>query len=590
MNLEPKDVKQLNDKKLKPGVYQGARPVGPMPVFNHEYTVVVPKHAKRLDPKIQRKMRTVNGQRVLVSGAYNRDGKLKSALGDRSDVGALRKRVDKLKMVSSSGSTQAARDAAKISKDFKTRKYPGVIRNMLGKGKNSNSYARSQTEKLTKKKMKEGFDRTPGGKLRVDLSAKESDRVMRIKRDRLAKAKDAVAIGSSAAMGVGSVMAGRAALKAAGDFKKTSAAVRKTIEEGGDAARAVGKSAKTFDGRQVVGEVSKRAKKHVKKAFPTVTKVARAMTKRRRVRLFDAYEFAGRDQLKDSASNQYAKPLRVASGLQKAYKSSDVNKAVVDVPVAHAQVVRAAYNKGKKIERVAGRGGRLARDVGDVVARKERRKDAAGRKKKREWEKGYFKKAVGSAVAGAGLLGYTAAMRKNPNLASRNKMVNKGMKKVLGKNHGRKMRDVHQGVESTIKRKVNKYVPDTFADLSARKMQDTRLQDTRDLGCVIDVHLVEFDVIAKEAGWDVRDPRGRSARVFAPGSKKRVRREKKWHEKTENERKLWKAGMVGALVVGGAAGARMARRSQRIKGGSTVTKGGGSKVVRPSRWNKQKQA
>lgn len=164
-------------KKLKPGVYHGARPVRSMPIFNHEYTVVVPKHAKRLDPKLQRKMRTVNGQRMLVSGAYKTKGSLKGKLADVVDVAAARKGVSKLKLVSTSGSTQAARSAAKDSKNFKGGKYPGLIRNIIGRGKNSNSYARSQIEKLTKKKMKTGYDRTPGSDLRVAFATQLAAKV-----------------------------------------------------------------------------------------------------------------------------------------------------------------------------------------------------------------------------------------------------------------------------------------------------------------------------------------------------------------------------------------------------------------------------
>ena len=164
-------------KKLKPGVYHGARPVRSMPIFNHEYTVVVPKHAKRLDPKLQRKMRTVNGQRMLVSGAYKTKGSLKGKLADVVDVAAARKGVNKLKLVSTSGSTQAARSAAADSKNFKGGKYPGLIKNIIGRGKNSNSYARSQIEKLTKKKMKTGYDRTPGSDLRVAFATQLTAKV-----------------------------------------------------------------------------------------------------------------------------------------------------------------------------------------------------------------------------------------------------------------------------------------------------------------------------------------------------------------------------------------------------------------------------
>ena len=83
--------------------------------------------------------------------------------------------------------------------------------------------------------------------------------------------------------------------------------------------------------------------------------------------------------------------------------------------------------------------------------------------------------------------------------------------------------------------------------------------------------LIELDAVAEDAGWDVRDPRGRSARVFAPGSRKRVRREKKWHEEVENERKLWKAGVTGAGLAAGAAGLAIGRRMPKPKGAGKIS-------------------
>lgn len=71
----------------------------------------------------------------------------------------------------------------------------------------------------------------------------------------------------------------------------------------------------------------------------------------------------------------------------------------------------------------------------------------------------------------------------------------------------------------------------------------------------------QFDDNAYDAGWDVRDPRGRSARVFAPGARKRDRREKRWHEKAENERKLWKTAVVTAGIAG-LAGGRMIKKGK----------------------------
>jgi len=696
MNLEPKDVKQLKSgvggqktggRKLNPGVYHGARPVKVMPIFNHEYTVVVPKHAKRLDPKIKRKMRTVNGQRVLVSGAYNRDGKLKPKLGDKSDVDALRGSIKKLKKVSSGGSTQAARDAAKNNKNYKTRKYPGLLKNLLGKGVNSNSYARAQTEKLTKKKMKNGFDRTPGSDLRVELSTKEEraaskrrTRVVRVKRDKLAMVKDGVSIGGSAAVGVGSLMGGKAAIDAAKDFKKTSAA-----------ARAAAKNVSKITPASVATEVGKKAKGKVKSAFPMATKIAKALTKKRRFRLFEAHEFVSkRDQFRDRKSNQWADPMKAYTGKQKVYKTGHDGSVInVDGVKWHdAQVAKTAYNKGKKVARNTGRAGRAARDVSDVIRRKPRRKDAAGRNKKREWEKAYAKNAAGAAAGGAAVLGYHTVMKKDPKIRSKRKWLDKGLRKVAGKNYGRRISVVERAAKSGLNRKaaslVRKYLseeldaavelaakfrhdgngamkwkssastvtPDDFLSRSLpfgkngphkpavekyrkairngekvdmpqiwvekqgkgisnhprnyrvtghegrHRMVAARAEGVKKVPVEVfansaprhpqrskamrkalkmvkhfrkqkgfseklDGALTEFDA-ARQAGWDVRDPRGRSARVFAPGSRRRNRREKRWHEKTENERKLWKAGLVAAALVGGGVGAKIVRRGNRL--------------------------
>jgi len=95
--------------------------------------------------------------------------------------------------------------------------------------------------------------------------------------------------------------------------------------------------------------------------------------------------------------------------------------------------------------------------------------------------------------------------------------------------------------------------------------------------------VISFDEVAADAGWDVRDPRGRSARVFAPGSRKRVRREKSWAEEVGNERALWKAGIAGAGLAAGVAGLAVGRHWPKgpIEGGASVKvpvmRGGGLK-------------
>lgn len=51
-----------------------------------------------------------------------------------------------------------------------------------------------------------------------------------------------------------------------------------------------------------------------------------------------------------------------------------------------------------------------------------------------------------------------------------------------------------------------------------------------------------------QGDWDIRDARGRSARVYAPGAGKRERREKRWYERASF---LKKAALAGALVGAG---------------------------------------
>jgi hypothetical protein len=65
-------------------------------------------------------------------------------------------------------------------------------------------------------------------------------------------------------------------------------------------------------------------------------------------------------------------------------------------------------------------------------------------------------------------------------------------------------------------------------------------------------HLKNFDYTDRN-DWDLRDARGKSARVFAPGSKPRDRREKNWNEKTENIRLVRNIAIAGTLAGAGAA-------------------------------------
>jgi hypothetical protein len=173
------------------------------------------------------------------------------------------------------------------------------------------------------------------------------------------------------------------------------------------------------------------------------------------------------------------------------------------------------------------RGGRLTRDVFDEMRGAPRQRDASGRMKKREWEKSWFQNKateVGLTVAGLGGLGAVRYAHNNPDTK-------------IGKAYD----NTKLGLKTT---------KDHLAEIGGAIMK-TATNITRRRFSAKLKKLRELDAYAEDQGWDVRDPRGRSARVFAPGSRRRERRPKEWHEKTENERKLWKAGLLASAVGGG---------------------------------------
>jgi hypothetical protein len=188
------------------------------------------------------------------------------------------------------------------------------------------------------------------------------------------------------------------------------------------------------------------------------------------------------------------------------------------------------------------RGGSLTRDVYDVARGAERRRDASGRLKKREWEKSWFQnKAAEIGLTLAGVGGYAGVRYAHNNPDTKAGVAWKNAKK------------------SYTATKVG------LAEVGAGIMRGLTSATARRFSAKL-TKLRELDAIAAYEGWDVRDPRGRSARVFAPGSRRRERRTKEWHEKTENERKLWKAGLVASAL--GGAGAMLI--GQRILAGKSL--------------------
>lgn len=228
--------------------------------------------------------------------------------------------------------------------------------------------------------------------------------------------------------------------------------------------------------------------------------------------------FGGHSQLRDKG-NRFVDPIDVASGTAEAWHYDDrgVPKQV-DRPVLHGQVLKAAWNKGRQVQQHVQRGTNLVTDAVQA-ARGIPKTDSRGRPVKREWEKAWVRNAVGSALLAGGVLGHAAIMRRNP--AYRARVV---------------------GLVKAGKQQVNKVVPDFFpGHLSSRARE------------------IRFDLTAPN--WDVRDERGRSARVFAPGARPRQRREKDWHERVDNIRLLGLLGAGAGAAAGLGAGALLWRKA-----------------------------
>ena len=206
-----------------------------------------------------------------------------------------------------------------------------------------------------------------------------------------------------------------------------------------------------------------------------------------------------------------------------------VDGAGNSVPVTLPTFVSSAHREARKYARIYGRGSRLAADVADV---------SAGRSstRKREWEKQWFRNAATTGVATAGVLAHGAIYRRG------------GMKKApeVTKKY-RRAADRVAGNIGHVKEQITRSIGRALLEADGRPVLLSRLSAT-----------LEFDAFAEHSGWDVRDPRGRSARVFAPGSRKRMRRPADWHETKDGQRKILGtlaaagtvAGVVGGIAIG----------------------------------------
>jgi hypothetical protein len=243
------------------------------------------------------------------------------------------------------------------------------------------------------------------------------------------------------------------------------------------------------------------------------------------------FHFGGREQMKDIDDNTWANPAAAAMGTQRVYirKDKEGNPVPMDVTLRHAQVGRYVWNQAARAERPMRRGYVLGRDLKDVVAGNPRRTDSRGRPRPREWEKAWFKRTLGIAGVAAAGMGGLAYLKQFPHQGPKVPFTTKRMPS----------RDAVLGQYDKLKDKVNAITPDFFPK--------------RRMGFAARLREILLDFTGGD--WDVRDARGRSARVFAGGGSPRDRRPKYWWEKTRNQR-IMAAVAAPAILAAGFAGGR----------------------------------
>lgn len=305
-------------------------------------------------------------------------------------------------------------------------------------------------------------------------------------------------------------------------------------------------------------KIKKWAKRQMT-TFPTFGKLARAHLQ---ARLWEI-QLGGDQQVVDE-TRRYTNPLLVAAGLRKGYRFvldpntgkplreyfRDVSgrtrwRAKVETVAPHevgAQGVRAAYRIAGKARKGVDRATGLASDLGDVVSGRPRQRDAAGRLKKREWEKTWFKNAAkNTAIAGAVMGGTSWLGSKRPSAMKARRIIGRGVREAIPR--------------------LNKVFPDLVPG---------RMQQQWGFSAKKRVISLDNDEYYDPGEWEIRDARGRSARVFRPGSRRRVRREKRWYERVGNQRAMAGLAVLAGTATGAAGGYQIRGRqlTRRVPPGS----------------------
>ncbi len=213
-------------------------------------------------------------------------------------------------------------------------------------------------------------------------------------------------------------------------------------------------------------------------------------------------------------------------------RKNPVTGRVEAAPITTGAFISAARRKAEEYNRTRKRGMGLVRDVSEV---------SQGKKtKKREWEKSWFQNKLQTAAGAAALLGAGVVYRKGglrsaPNWA----------------------KSFRRGTDATIARAQN-----------LRATAEDRLGKIMGLSARLKNSVRTFDMYQDyygTQGWDLRDARGNSARVFSPTAKKRNRRPAEWYEKKEGERKILGGLALAGTIAGTAGGVLVGRKIWKPK-------------------------
>jgi len=201
-----------------------------------------------------------------------------------------------------------------------------------------------------------------------------------------------------------------------------------------------------------------------------------------------------------------------------------------------------AWRKGQRAATWVGRGGEVAGDLADIVS---------GKKVENPfYKKSWFKRAMQGAAIAAPILASRKLSKWNRQQAEHAAGV-AGVPALEGWRADVLNNARSHLTKSTVGRKIwDQAVERPF--FSAKTKNPVLLH-------AVMQHIVSLDM----GGWDVRDPRGRSARVYAPGARRRDRREKSWGEKVDNIRLVRNAALLAATA---GLGGTLYYRSQALKG------------------------